>query len=324
MQRSKAFKQFFRNWMLVIAMITGASAYMIYHSIPEIHFMGPALNSFVSVIQPVLLFIMLFLTFCKMEPKELKVQKWQIWLLLIQGGAYAGISYLLILHPDIPGRLAIEAAMICLICPTATACAVVTGKLGGNITSVISYTILINLLVAIIIPLMVPLTNPVEGLDFWSASAKILAKVFPLLIMPFLSAWALRYFAPKVHAAVMKKSYISFYIWAFSLTLAIAVGTKYIVSNNGSVLQLAGIAGASLLACAFQFLCGKAVGSRYGYKITAGQVMGQKNTVFAIWIGYTFYSPIVSVAGAFYSIWHNCYNTYQLHKAAQSTPSSSQ
>ena len=315
MKRNRAFKQFFRNWMLVIAMIAGATAYLIYHSIPSVHRFGPVLDSTVSVVQPVLLFIMLFLTFCKMEPRDLRIQKWQIWLLLIQGGAYAALSYLLVLNPDIPFRLAIEAAAICLICPTATACAVVTGKLGGNITSVMAYTILINLLVAVLIPLMVPLTNPVQGLSFWSASAKILAKVFPLLILPCLSAWALRYLAPGLHRRIMKKSYYSFYIWAVSLTLAIAVGTRCIVQNGGDTLQLAGIAAASLLTCAIQFFCGKKIGDIYGYKITAGQVLGQKNTVFAIWVGYTFYSPIVSVAGAFYSLWHNCYNTLQLKRA---------
>lgn len=320
MKRNRAFKQFFRNWMLVIAMIAGATAYIVYHKIPSLHCLGPSLDKTVSIVQPVLLFLMLFMTFCKMEPRDLKIQKWQVWLLLIQGGSYAALSYLLILHPGIPGRLAIEAGMICMICPTATACAVVTGKLGGNITSVMAYTILINILVAVLIPLMVPLTNPVKGLDFWSASAAILAKVFPLLILPCLCAWALRYFAPSVHKRILKKTYYAFYIWAFSLTLAIAVGTRYIVRNDGDILQLASIAGASLLTCVIQFFCGKKIGDIYGYKITAGQVMGQKNTVFAIWVGYTFYSPIVSVAGAFYSIWHNCFNTYQLRKKAKEYP----
>ena len=45
-----------------------------------------------------------------------------------------------------------------------------------------------------------------------------------------------------------------------------------------------------------------------------GQSLGQKNTVFAIWMGYTFMEPIVSVAGGFYSIWHNLYNSWQLHR----------
>ena len=51
--------------------------------------------------------------------------------------------------------------MLCLICPTATSCAVITGKLGGDIEGVTTYTMLINLLAALLIPAVVswwPLT----------------------------------------------------------------------------------------------------------------------------------------------------------------------
>ena len=41
-------------------------------------------------------------------------------------------------------------------------------------------------------------------------------------------------------------------------------------------------------------------------------------TVFAIWLGYTFFTPVVSVAGGFYSIWHNCYNSWQLYRKRKS------
>lgn len=307
-------KQFLKNWMLVIGMVTGAAAYLIYHWMPQIHFMGPALNGIVTTVQPLLLFAMLFLTFSKIEPRDMRLHRWQLWLLLIQGGLYSLLSLLLIIFPDIHMRTGIEAAMICLVCPTATACAVVTGKLGGNIAGVLTYTILINLLVAVLVPLFVPLTNPVEGLTFWSASTRILSKVFPLLILPFLLAWFVRFYIPALHAIIVKYTYVSFYIWAVALTLAIAMGTRYIVLNENSVMQLVAIGAASLLSCIFQFWAGKRIGAGYGYKITAGQAMGQKNTVFAIWMGYTFFTPIVSVAGGFYSIWHNCYNSWQLHK----------
>lgn len=52
----------------------------------------------------------------------------------------------------------------------------------------------------------------------------------------------------------------------------------------------------------------------YNERITAGQSLGQKNTVFGIWMGYTFLDPVTSLAGGFYSIWHNCFNTWQLRR----------
>ena len=85
----------------------------------------------------------------------------------------------------------------------------------------------------------------------------------------------------------------------------------------------------SLLCCAFQFWAGRTVGANYVprfknhsdeaveqgrevRKVTAGQSLGQKNTVFAIWLAYTFMTPETAIVGGLYSIWHNIYNSWQL------------
>ena len=295
-------------------MVVGASIYLIYHAIPSLHTAGPVLLKTVKTLQPVLLFLMLFLSFCKIEPGQMKPHRWMVWHLLIQCGSFALIALLLMLFPDMRLAITLEAAALCLICPTATACAVVTGKLGGNMAAVVTYTVIINLAVAIVVPLIVPLLHPVEGLTFGVAFVKILAKVFPLLIMPCLLAWLIRYTMPKAHAWFVARSGWSFQIWAVSLSMAILMSVRAIVASRASVQLILGIALGSLLACVLQFWIGKAVGRRYGSHVSAGQALGQKNTVFAIWMGYTFMTPITSVAGGFYSIWHNCYNTWQLYR----------
>ena len=307
-------KKFLRDWMLIFGMAAGAGLYLIYHAIPAIHPAGPMLESTVKHLQPVLLFCMLFLSFCKIEPHQMKPHRWMMWLLLVQGVTFTGLALLLIAFPAIAGKESIESAMLCLICPTATACAVVTGKLGGNMAGVVTYTILINILTAILVPLMVPLIHPMEGLSFGTAFAKILAKVFPLLIMPCITAWLVRYLLPGVHRKLLEYTDLSFYIWAISLTLAILMSTRAIVRSGSSWQILGGIALASLITCIFQFWIGKKIGAAYGCKISAGQALGQKNTVFGIWMGYTFLDPIVSVSGGFYSLWHNCFNTWQLYR----------
>jgi len=55
-------------------------------------------------------------------------------------------------------------------------------------------------------------------------------------------------------------------------------------------------------------------GRKFDDEISGGQALGQKNTVFAIWVGYTFFTPITSIAGGFYSIWHNVFNSWQLYR----------
>ena len=309
-----SFRKFIRDWMLILGIVAGASVYLIYHAIPALHPAGPVLEKVCKTVQPIFLFMMLFLTFCKIEPRQLKPHRWQGWLLLFQCLCFIAIAGLLILFPEMPGKVAVEALMLCLITPTATACAVVTGKLGGDMAGVLTYTILINLAVAVLVPLFVPLIHPIEGLCFMTEFLKILAKVFPLLIMPSLLAWFVRYCLPGLHRRLLDYTDLAFYIWAISLTLAILMSTRAIVHSGNSVAILLDIAAASLASCILQFWTGKRIGAKYGQKITAGQALGQKNTVFGIWMGYTFLDPVVSIAGGFYSIWHNCYNTWQLYK----------
>ena len=298
--------------MLPIAMVTGASVYLIYHFMPEpVHRLGPVLESIVSFLQPLLIFSMLFLTFCRIEPKELKPHRWHWWLLLIQGGLFTLLG------------LVAAAVIRCLIAPTATAAAVVTRKLGGDVPGITTYIILINLLNAGLIPLVVPMVQPMTEIGFWTAFSMILAKVFPLLIMPCLAAWMIRYMFPRLHRKLVRYPDLPFYIWAVALTLAIAISTRYLLASSLSVAMLLLMALVSLLCCAFQFAAGRAIGAHYDLvkkrpqnptQITAGQSIGQKNTIFVIWVAYTFMTPETAIAGGLYSIWHNIYNSWQLRR----------
>jgi BASS family bile acid:Na+ symporter len=124
---------------------------------------------------------------------------------------------------------------------------------------------------------------------------------------------------------------LAFYLWAVALTLAIAVTTKSIVHSNMPMYLLVWMAVISLVCCVFNFAAGRHVGSMYKprkvtrtivspeegrrvRKVTAGQSLGQKNTVFAIWLGYTFLAPETAIIGGLYSIWHNIYNSWQLRR----------
>lgn len=319
------FIKFLKDWMLVIGMISGAGAYLIYSQIPSIHSAGPVLEVICRRTQPILLFLMLFISFSRIEPRQLVFKRWHIRNLIIQLTVFLVLCFTVVwaLHSStacaawvLRHRILFESAMLCMICPTATACAVVTGKLGGDMAQVVMYTIIINLAVSIVVPLTVPLLYPQAGITFTAAFVRILAKVFPLLILPCLTAWAVRWLMPRFHNWVASKMNLSFYMWSVALTLAILMSTRAIVHSGCSILTLVGIALVSMLCCAFQFAIGRITGRRSGSRIEASQALGQKNTVFGIWMGYTFWNPLVSVAGGFYTIWHNIHNTRQLYKKA--------
>jgi BASS family bile acid:Na+ symporter len=164
----------------------------------------------------------------------------------------------------------------------------------------------------------------------------IVAKVFPLLITPCLCAWLIRYLAPKLHRKLLSYPDLAFYLWSVALTLAIAVTTKSIVHSKMSVGLILAMSLVSLVCCAIQFALGRYIGASYRprclsakthsdavdmgkavRKVTAGQSLGQKNTVFAIWLAYTFLTPETAIVGGLYSIWHNIYNSWQLRQQAK-------
>ena len=100
--------QFIKNWSLPIAMITGALSYLVYSNIPALAPTKPFVTEFIGYLQPVLIFAMLFITFCKISLKALRPQMWHLWLLLIQAGSFALLTLCVAMLPDMPGKVIIE------------------------------------------------------------------------------------------------------------------------------------------------------------------------------------------------------------------------
>ena len=308
-------QQILRDWSLPIVMLAGVVMYLLYANIPFFRGTGHIASAIVSVLQPLLIFAMLFVTFCKVRLKELKPSRWHLWLLAFQLLPFAVISLSITFFPTMPVTLKVllEAAMMCLVCPTATAAAVITAKLGGNSASLISYTIQINIAVALAAPLFLAFSHPVEGMSLGNSFLLILAKVFPLLLCPLLCAELLRWLLPRVHGYIVSKGRNwPFYLWLVALSLAIAMTTRAIAHSSLPFVVMVGIAAVALVCCLLQFYVGRRIGRRYGEVVAGGQALGQKNTVFAIWFAYTFLTPVTAIAGGFYSLWHNLVNTRQL------------
>lgn len=311
----KRLLRFYKNWALPISMVLGVLSYFLYAALPLPNATGVYVSQLISILQPALIFGMLFVTFCKLRPSDLKPCRWQAWLIMLQVGMFALLASLLVSLPHLPGRLLIESAMICFICPTACAAAVVCAKLGGSAAHLTSYILLINVAAALFIPLIVPLVNPHEGQTFCSTFFLILRRVFPTLIFPLLLAWLIQYTLPHLARRLQNTGDTAFYLWTIALTMAISITTHSIVHSHVPTLTLIGIAFVTLLCCWLQFTIGRRIGRKSGDAIAAGQAIGQKNTVFAIWMAYTFLTPVTAIAGGFYSVWHNIFNSYQLYKS---------
>lgn len=310
----KGLMDFIRRWTLPMAMLIGVASYFIFTALPWPDGTYRLAEEVLAVVQPTLLFLMLFLSFCKIRLSDLRFKPWFGWLMLIQVALFALFATILLLMGDHPSRILIESAMLCFLCPTAAAAVVFTVKLGGNAASVTTYTLLINFVVAILAPLVLPLVHPEEGVSFLPAFWTISNRIFPVLILPLFAAVALERLWPKAHQLCASSKDAAFYLWVCTLTLAIVVTTKSLVHDPSPVIYQVGIALIALAGCVFQFWLGRRIGDRYGEKVVGGQALGQKNNVFIIWLGYTFLSPITALSGGFFAIWQNVVNSYLLYK----------
>ena len=133
-------KQTLKSWTLLIAMIAGVLSYFIYINIPFLDSTHKFANIALPIIQPCLIFAMLFIAFCKINLREIKFKVWHLWLFLIQMLIYGSIILLLYLFPQIPEKLLWESVLLCFITPTATAAPVITQKLGGSRTYPLLHT----------------------------------------------------------------------------------------------------------------------------------------------------------------------------------------
>lgn len=288
--------QFLKDWTLPIAMLVGVILYPLIISL--------------SFLTPYLIFVMLLLTFCKVSPKELRIKPLHLWLLAIQIFG-AMVVYLLLFQWN---KIVAEGVMVCIICPTATAAAVITHKLGGSAASLTTYTLLANIGAAIAVPVLFPLIESHADLSFWDSFLIILSKVFPLLICPFITAWFLAKFLPKVHQKLLQYHELAFYLWGVSLAIVTAQTFYSLLNDPADGMTEIWIAVGALIACCLQFFLGKTLGSVYNDRISGGQALGQKNTILAIWMAHTYLNPLSSIGPGSYVLWQNIINSWQLWK----------
>lgn len=286
-----------KNWMLPIAMLTGSIFYSLFGAL--------------SFLTPVLIFSMLLLTFSKLSPKTLRFTPLHCWLLAIQ--ILGSLAVYLALAPFNP--IVAQGVMICLLAPTATAAAVITGMLGGDISFVTSFVFASNLGVAVVAPVLFSYVGNTNDMPFVHSFLYICKEVITLLMAPLLVAWAIRFWFPRVQEKVTSLSGLSFYIWALALAIVTGKTVKFLVEQdhpNYDTEIWVGVG--SLVICVLQFYVGKKIGSRFGNRIAAGQSLAQKNTILAIWMSHIYLNPIASIGPASYVLWQNTINSYQLWK----------
>ena len=273
--RKSSIRQLFDANALWLSMVIGALGYKLFLPL--------------APILPWLIFGMLFFTFCKIDPLDLRLHKWH-WVVLtaqivLSLATYAGVYWLT------GNRFLAQGLLMCFIMPTATAAPIIAGKMGGSIQNLTSFTLLSNFATSLIVPALFPLINPAAEKAFIPAFLLILSRVAPLLLGPFFSAWLLRLgynFYQRRKYLTAQRSYsetvlqrsgltgeaglkefalptslaqIPFYLWVTSITVLSAVVTDTTISNfQYQISNILILLVSSFFACLLQFGLGKLIG----------------------------------------------------------------
>ena len=323
-------KQSFDSHILWLSMLIGALGYKWFLPLKPI--------------LPWLIFFMLFFTFCKVDPKDLRLHKWH-WMVLALQIFFSLATYYLLMYFTGDEVLA-QGLLMCFIMPTATAAPIIAGKLGGSIQNLTTFTLLSNFATAIIVPTLFPIIYPASDMTFWPAFLLILSRVAPLLLGPFFAAWLLRlgyqWKTNREFELPVKLAVIPFYLWVASIIVLTAVVTETTITNYQlQITNIIILIIASFLACLLQFGLGKLIGyympapskgrdyqdvlinpaaapkTMAGVSsITAGQAFGQKNTSLGVWMAQTYLHPLAALGAAAYIIWQNLFNSVQLFVVA--------
>ena len=307
--------RFIKNWTLPIAMGIGTLVYLLFAYAPPLASAAEFFDPIFDAILPLFMFLILFVTFCKIDFHKLRPVTWHWWLGLLQI-MFVGIVMAIVLLFGFKGNSLIlsEALLTIVVCPTAAAAAVVTQKLGGSLEQMTTYTFLSNFITAMLIPVCFPIVEKSAQITFAAAFMKISYGVCTVLLVPMLLAYIVKHYMHGFHRRIVSIKDLGYYMWACSLMIVTGTTVKNICHSRSTVWFILLIALASLLVCITQFAVGRRVGRIFAHKVEAGQGLGQKNTAFAIWVAHAYLNPLSSVGPGCYILWQNIINSVEIWK----------
>lgn len=305
---------FLKEWTLPVAIVTGTVCYLTFYLIPQLDALGDGLGPLFDMLLPILVFLTLFVTYCKIDFHQMRPHRWHVGVLVAQLALVALNIYVInVVRADVEQKLLWEAVLTCIIGPSAAAAPVVAGKLGGNVSTMTTYTLISTLASALMIPAVFPLLEQTVHVDFLTAFLIILHKVALVLLLPLLLGWFMQHYVRQLCRSIAAMPDLGFYLWGVCLSITTGITVKNIVNSAASPMLLSAIAAVTFVLCFVQFGLGRAIGHRLGEEVNSGQALFQKNTALSIWVAYMYLHPVASVGAGCYVLWQNIVNSLEIH-----------
>lgn len=310
---SKNILTFLRRNALFTSILIGITGYWIFTHTTWLVPIGRSAGPLLTDWMPIGMFLLLYFTFCRIQISDLRPHVWHLVIQAVRATLSATtVVIICLIGEGSEWKLIMEGVFICFICPTAAAVVVVAEKLGGSVGSLTVFTIIANIVTMIIIPLLFPLVEREAGITFLSAALMLLKNVFLVLVAPLALALLSRRIMPRIVTHFNHHRNISFYLWCINLMIVSGITVGNIEHSTVSGQTLWALLLLPLPVCIMQFAIGKAVGRHWNDSISAGQALGQKNTVVGIWLTITFLNPLAAVAPGAYVLWQNLVNGWQI------------
>jgi len=258
-----------------------------------------------------LIMAMLFLVFLQTRLSRDALHKSHGWLLvanLFMGFVGWVLGWL------VGGNEVALAGFFCGITPTATAAPVIVNFLRGRVEYVVAAFLLTNVVIAALLPAIMPY---LLGQTAPTLFSDVLGSVGLVVFGPMALAWVVR----KIHASAAswpkRLSNVSFGMWVATLFLITSRVSAFLRAHpelpRGLLVEIGTV---SLAICAMNFALGRLIGGR-AFAREASQSLGQKNTTFTIYLALAYANPLVALGPTCYVLWHNLWNSWQLHSQAR-------
>lgn len=322
---------FLKNWTLPVAIAVGTALYLLFAYVPALEAPSQVLGPLCETLLPITLFLTLFVTFSKVDFHLMRLRRWHLLVLtaqLLLIALFVGIILWQDHHADASlsafelqdvqlRRYLLEAILVCILAPCASASPVVTAKLGGDLTQMTTFVLLSSVVTSVLIPIIFPILEPSNETAFLTTFLAILQRLALVLLLPLVLGAVVRHHVKPLYRWFVRTPDLGFYLWCLALSITTGITVRNILNSHAGSHLFLDIALFSLLTALVQFLLGRLIGKATGHVVCSGQGMFQKNTGLAIWITYTYLTPVASIGAGCYVLWQNLINSFELWQHRQ-------
>lgn len=290
-------KKFIRPAMLVVPLAAG-------WCVPQAGVLGTEPYNFIRWA----LIVMLFLNVLQINISDLKPRLEHFWLVAVN--IFVGvIPYLLFKYFCPSVQEFADGAFFAGIAPTAVSSAVVVSLLNGNVGFAVTGFIFSNVGICLALLGLLPWVTGNLNMKFFFT---VLYTLSVVILCPLVCAQLTRRIFPGILKYSAKLKEVTLILWSLTLFVIAAVARKSFDANvEASGWMIWVLFGIAFVICALNFSLGYWL-SRRKYRWESSQMLGQKNTTFAMFLVMEYAPGIASLATIFYVLFHNLWNSIQL------------